>query len=536
MSDPAPTPFAALAETSRALAATSSRTEKIALLAGALAAVTAEERPIAVEFLSGSIRQGRLGVGWKSLAKAESGVPSTGASLEAEDVMAPPDPGPLTILDVDAAFGRIQRMSGPGSTRRKREALAAILSRATPAERTLLRGLLVGDLRQGAGRGLMLEAIARTTGEEAEAIHRSHTRSANLTDVFGSASAIEVFRPLAPMLAGTATSVSEAVARLGPALVEAKADGARVQVHKRDDEVRVFTRTGNEVTASVPEVVVLAGALGAREAVLDGEVLAWSGDHPQPFQVTMKRLGGTARATRATVPLRVFFFDCLAVDGQDLLDQPLRRRREALVSLVLPSTLLPSTSVGSPEEASAGEALLAEAQATGFEGAVVKALDSKYAAGRRGASWLKVKPVHTLDLVVLAAEWGSGRRTGTLSNLHLGARDASTGDFVMLGKTFKGLTDALLTWQTEALQALETRRTRSTVFVRPELVVEIAFDGVQRSPRYPAGVTLRFARVKRYRPDKTAGEADTVDAVRAILEAQPGTAEASPVQGDLFVT
>jgi DNA ligase-1 len=296
------------------------------------------------------------------------------------------------------------------------------------------------------------------------------------------------------------------------AAVEWKLDGIRIQAHLDQGSVRLFTRTLDEITGRLPEVVAALAKLPVRAAVFDGELIALRADgRPLPFQDTAARTA--SQGTAATVPLSVFLFDALHLDGADLIDLPAWRRHAELTWAVPPELLMPRLVTGSAAEA---EAFFADAIAHGHEGVVVKALDAPYAAGRRGAGWIKVKPRHTLDLVVLAVEWGHGRRRGWLSNLHLGARDPDTGGFVMLGKTFKGLTDELLSWQTTRLLALEDHRDAYTVYVRPELVVEIAFDGVQRSPRYPGGLALRFARVLRYRDDKSAAEADTIDTVRAL--------------------
>jgi DNA ligase-1 len=338
---------------------------------------------------------------------------------------------------------------------------------------------------------------------------------------------LELFRPILPMLAQPTADVDEALELLGEANLEHKLDGARVQVHKQGDRVEVYSRLLNRVTPAVPEIVELVQALPARALVLDGEALALRPDGgPQPFQVTMRRFGRKldVERLRAELPLQVRFFDCLRVDAQTLLDQATSERLLALDAAVPPAHRVPRRRVSSRDEA---EAFFDEALAHGHEGLMLKALDAPYQAGRRGKGWLKLKPAHTLDLVVLAVEPGSGRREGFLSNLHLGARDPRTGSFVMLGKTFKGLTDAMLAWQTEKLGALAIGREGYVVHVRPELVVEIAFSDVQQSPQYPGGLALRFARVKAYREDKRASEADTIDRVREIHAAQGGTKRAT---------
>jgi DNA ligase-1 len=333
---------------------------------------------------------------------------------------------------------------------------------------------------------------------------------------------VELFRPLQPMLAQTAEGVGEALSRLGGAAsLEAKLDGARVQVHRRGDEVRVFSRRLNEVTVAVPEVVEAARALPAHELILDGEVIALRPDRtPHPFQVTMRRFGRKldVEAMRGELPLTPFFFDCLWRDGRELLSAPLAERAAALAELV-PEAWRVERLVTS--DAAAGDAFLRRTLDAGHEGVMAKALAAPYEAGSRGQSWLKVKLAKTLDLVVLAAEWGSGRRRGWLSNLHLGARDPA-GGFVMLGKTFKGLTDETLAWQTERLLALAAGREGHVVHVRPELVVEIAYNDLQASPHYPAGLALRFARVKGYRPDKSAADADTLGTVREAYSRATG--------------
>jgi DNA ligase-1 len=402
-----------------------------------------------------------------------------------------------------------------------------LLARATAPEQDLIVRLLLGDLRQGALAGVMTDAVARAAGLPAAELRRALTLHGDLAAVAAIALrdgrdglagiALQVGRPLAPMLAGTAGDVGAALAKTGPAAVDWKLDGARVQVHRAGDDVAVFTRTLDDVTARLPEVVAAARSLPVTSIVLDGEAIALRDDgRPEPFQVTAARFG--TRGARAQ-PLDSLFFDVLHVDGEQLLDEPLARRAEALEAAVPAELRVPRTITDDDEAAAdAFDAALA----AGHEGVVVKSLAAPYASGRRGSGWLKVKPVHTLDLVVLAAEWGHGRRRGKLSNLHLGARDEQSGGWAMLGKTFKGLTDELLAWQTERLLELQTGRDGIVVHVRPELVVEIAFDGVQTSSRYPSGMALRFARVKRYRDDKTAAEADTVTTVRAFRDREAG--------------
>jgi len=497
-----------VARTSEAVAATRSRLAKIEALAACLRRLRPEEVPVAVAYLAGELPHAPIGVGWASL----------------RDRPAPAQEPSVELLDVDAAFREIGATSGPGSQARRRDVLAGVLSRATEAEQRFLGGLLTGGLRQGALEGIMVEAVARAVEIPAAEVRRAVMLAGELGPVAAAAAAegrdglarfrLEPLRPVQPMLAQTAEGTTEALARLGRAAVEWKLDGARIQIHRLGDEVRVFTRNLADVTDRVPEVVSALLALPVEAIVLDGEAIALAGDgRPRPFQVTMGRFGTRAAAElRRSVPLSAFVFDCLHVDGDDLLDRPARERFTVLEAQVPEELRVPRLETDDAEEAGA---FLDAALARGHEGVMVKALDAPYEAGRRGAGWLKVKRAHTLDLVVLAAEWGHGRRQGWLSNLHLGARDPA-GGFVMLGKTFKGMTDAMLGWQTERLLELATTRDDHVVHVRPELVVEVAFDGLQASRRYPGGLALRFARVKGYRTDKRAAEADTIDTVRAL--------------------
>jgi DNA ligase-1 len=503
--------LADLAAASAAVAATSSRLAKVERLAHALRRLAPEEVPVAVAYLSGELPGGPVGVGWASL----------------RDLPPPAAPPPtLSVLDVHRALEGVRGARGPGSQRVRRDLLRTLFARATEPERRFLVGLLLGELRQGALEGLMIEAVARAAEVAAADVRRAAMLAGDLAPVATAALVegtaglarfrLSVFRPVLPMLAQSADGLEEALARTGPAAVEWKLDGARVQIHLADGEVRVYTRALADVTTRVPELVEVARGLAGRTAILDGEAIALRADgRPRPFQETMGRFGSRLQVERlrSAIPLRFFFFDCLHVDGEDLVDRPLAERRLVLAELVPDALRVPGATCTGPEEAGA---VLGRALDRGHEGVMVKSLGSPYEAGRRGAAWLKVKPAHTLDLVVLAAEWGHGRRRGWLSNLHLGARDPATGRFVMLGKTFKGLTDEMLAWQTSRLLELETGREGNTVHVRPELVVEVAFDGVQASPRYPAGLALRFARVRGYREDKAPGEADTVETVRAI--------------------
>jgi len=503
--------LAELARASDEVAATSSRAAKTRLIATCLRHAAAVEVPVAVAYLSGELRQRRTGLGYAAL----------------RDQPPPADVPSLLVTDVDAAFAEIAELSGAGSQTRRRQLVASLLERATAQEQRFLVGLVSGELRQGALDGVMLEAVAQATGIPPADVRRAAMLRGALVPVaetllvHGTAGLerfrLEVGRPLRPMLAQTAASAADALGRVCPAAVEWKLDGVRIQVHRSGADITVFTRTLDDVTARLPEVVEAVLDLPIESAVLDGEVIALRADgRPQPFQVTASRVA-RRQADPATVPLTTFLFDCLHLDGADLLGLGGAARRAALERVAPPGLLVPRTVAAEVGEA---ESFLADAVRRGHEGVVVKALDAPYEAGRRGTGWLKVKPRHTLDLVVLAAEWGHGRRKGWLSNLHLGARDPATGGFVMLGKTFKGLTDAMLDWQTQRLLALETSRNEWQVFVRPELVVEVAFDGVQTSPRYPGGMALRFARVLRYREDKGADEADTIETVRAIHAGQ----------------
>ncbi|MEV5704381.1 ATP-dependent DNA ligase [Actinoallomurus sp. NPDC052274] len=499
-----------ITETSRAVAATSGRRAKIELLAACLRDAEPEETAIAVAYLSGELPQRQIGVGWATLRDLPP------AATEAA----------LTVDEVDAAFTAIGAVSGKGSVTARRQLVGELFSRATTAEQSFLLRLLSGELRQGALDGVMADAIAAAADVPAADVRRAVMFRGSLGAVADAALSegreglrafgLEVGRPVKPMLAASAPSVEAALEKVSPAAVEWKLDGIRVQAHVSEGEVRLFTRTLDDITGRLPEIVTALGALPAHTAVLDGELIALRDDgRPHPFQVTSARAAshGVRPGGGQDVPLSVFLFDVLHLDGEDLIDLPGAERNEALVRVVPEALRMPRLVTASVDEA---RAFFDDALAHGHEGVLVKSLDTPYTAGRRGAGWIKVKPRHTLDLVVLAVEWGNGRRRGKLSNLHLGARDPETGGFVMLGKTFKGLTDEMLAWQTERLLALETHRDDYTVYVRPELVVEIAFDGVQRSPRYPGGLALRFARVLRHRPDKTAAEADTFADVRAV--------------------
>jgi DNA ligase-1 len=558
--------------TSQAVAATPRRSVKIAEIAGLLRTASPPEVPVVVAFLSGELRQRQIGVGYAALGGLAAGGGAAGG-------MAPT----LTVSEVDGVFAQVGAVTGSGAQATRRRMLAELFGRATGAERDFLIRLIAGELHQGALEGVMIEAVARAAGVPASEVRRAHllggslqavaeaaltaaklaaratapahpaapaaatpdpatpaaatTDPANPDPAGGAASAalrsfgLQVGRPLRPMLASSASSVAAAFARVSPAAVEWKIDGIRIQVHRDESGVAIFTRTLDNITARVPEIVEEALALDVRAAVLDGEAVAlYPNGRPRPFQVTASRAGTQADVARqrADVPLTAFYFDLLHLDGTDLIDEP-ASDRYALLSRVLPAKLLIPRLMTA--DAAAAEAFFADAVARGHEGVVVKSPSALYAAGRRGSEWIKVKPRHTLDLVVLAAEWGHGRRRGWLSNLHLGARDPVTGGLVMLGKTFKGLTDEMLDWQTARLLELaeepdrrpagDLRDAYGVLRVRPELVVEVAFDGVQASPRYPGGLALRFARVLRYRPDKAAAEADTIDAVRALWAEEP---------------
>jgi DNA ligase-1 len=501
---------------SAAVAATPGRLEKISKLAALLARVSPDEVPIAIGFLTGWPRQGRIGVGWASVSSARNHEPAAEPSLE--------------IRDVDGAFDQLLTVKGKNSGAERARLLGELFARATADEQQFLAALIIGEVRQGALEGVMLEAIAKAAGLPADRVRRAVMMAGDLGAVGGAVLGdnretalaqyqLEIFRPVQPMLADSAATLADALSAGVPTAVEWKLDGARIQVHRRDDRVAVYTRSLNDVTAAVPEVVEAVRALSARELILDGEVIALGSDgRPHSFQMTMRRFGRRLDVLklREELPLQAFFFDVLFHDGESIVDEPLSARLVRLDIVAPPSLQVPRLVTVDQEEAIRFQA---DALARGHEGVMVKSLTAPYAAGRRGSAWLKVKTARTLDLVVLAVEWGSGRRKGWLSNIHLGARDPATGGFVMLGKTFKGMTDEMLKWQTKELLAREVRRDSHIVYVRPELVVEIAFNDVQRSPHYPGGVALRFARVKGYRPDKSAAEADTIDAVRAFLPA-----------------
>jgi DNA ligase-1 len=497
----------------------SGRLEKIGLLAGLLSRSTPDEIEIAVAFLSGSYRQQKLNVGYAALQAASEGGAAESSTLE--------------LTDVDAVLEQISRVKqGKGSTAQRQRLLRELFTRATADEQHFLFRLVIGELRQGAVEGLMLEAVAKASDVPAEQVRRARMMTGDLGTVARAALtgdtatlagfATQLFRPIHPMLAGSAEDAAVAVEELGEAALEYKLDGARIQVHKSGDQVAVYSRRLNDVTPAVPELVETIRALPIRDLILDGEVIALrENGNPHPFQVTMSRFGRRLdiERQRRELPLTPFFFDLLYLDGGALIDQPSRERLRTLAEVVPASMLVPRLETSSQEEA---QRFLQTALERGHEGIMAKSLDAPYEAGHRGRRWLKIKPANTLDLVVLAAEWGHGRRHGWLSNLHLGARDPVNGGFVMLGKTFKGMTDEMLEWQTKRLLELEVARDGITVYVRPELVVEVAFNEVQGSTQYPGGVALRFARIKRYRSDKTAGETDSIAAVQEIYRRLTG--------------
>ncbi|SLK06511.1 ATP-dependent DNA ligase [Arthrobacter sp. P2b] len=500
-----------LVTTTDAVASTRSRLAKVDLLAGLLRRLEPAEIPAAVGLLIARPRQGRVGIGWRGM---------TAAMGEPAD-----EPG-LTVADVDAALDRLLAAAGAGSAAERAATLRELTAAATKREQSFIAGVLLGELRTGALEGVLTDAIARAADRPVDSVRRAAMLSGDLgatalLALTGTAAELEevglvVGRPVQPMLAATAASASAALEVTGEASVEYKLDGARIQVHRTGGEVRIFTRTLADVTHRLPEVVDVVRGLPVSDVILDGETLALDEDGgPRPFQETMSRFG--ADAVRTTL-LHPWFFDVLHIDGRDLLEEPLSERIGVL-ERIAPGHRIPGEVTADPAIA---ERVAREALAAGHEGVMVKAVGSAYAAGRRGSNWIKVKPVLTYDLVVLACEWGSGRRKGLLSNLHLGALDPSgefgePGGYVMVGKTFKGLTDELLRWQTERFQEIEVRRTSNTVWVEPVSVVEIAIDGVQRSTRYPGGIALRFARVKRYRDDKTVAEADTIQTLRGLL-------------------
>lgn len=503
--------LADVVEASRRVSETPKRLEKIGLLTELLRQLSPDEAEVAVAFLSGTIRQGRIGIGYASIRNA-TGSPARDPSLG--------------ILEVNREFQSMAATEGKGSEGRRRELLQRLLARATEAEQQFLTRLLLGELRQGALEGLMLEVLAKASGITLDRVRRAVMVAGDIAIVAkalmekGEAGLsqydVQLFRPVQPMLAQTADDVTGALEELGEAALEFKMDGARVQVHRSGEDVVVYSRSLRDVTVAVPEIVEAVRAIPARDFILDGEVLSLQSDgRPQPFQVTMRRFGRKLEVDRmrAELPLTSFWFDLLYLNGTHLLDEPQSRRFGALAEIAAPEFLIPHTVTAN---AAVAEEFVRDSLNRGHEGVMAKAVAAPYAAGARGQSWLKIKQARTLDLVILAAEWGNGRRQGWLSNLHLGARDTEKGGFAMLGKTFKGLTDEMLTWQTQELLKLEIGRDSYTVYVEPKLVVEIAFNEIQVSPRYASGLALRFARVKRYRTDKSAADSDTFQTVRKM--------------------
>jgi DNA ligase-1 len=498
------TPFVDLVSASTQVTATSSRSRKVAILAQLLTELDPSEVPIAVGFLSGVPRQGRIGVGFSTVYRIDP---------------RPSDEAFLTIHDIDEAITEIAADTGSGSTSRRRRLLGELFERATEPEASFLRRLLAGELRQGALAGVMADAVARAAGVSGELTRRALMLSGDLTRTAEVAMTtgnqglegvgFELFRPILPMLASTASTVAEALSGFERASVEWKLDGIRIQIHRRDEEVRIYARNLNDITDALPGIKAAVLGLPVEQAVLDGEAIWIVDEGPASFQDTVSQIDRDAPPEGIVS----FLFDLLHVDGEDLLDAPMYARAARLEAIAA-DLKVPAVITSDPAE---GQHVLEASLRAGHEGVVVKDAASLYAAGRRGKAWRKVKPVRTYDLVVLGAEWGHGRRQGWLSNLHLGAREPGSGQFVMVGRCFKGLTDELLEWQTSELLSREVERHGIAVLVRPELVVEIALDGVQSSTRYPGGIALRFARVKRYRPDKNADEADTIDELRSLL-------------------
>ncbi len=512
-----------LVQTSQRVGATAARRVKVGELAALIKSLTGDEIDIGVHYLSGETRQGKIGIGYAAVRAA--------AATPAAELAT------LSIGEVDHKLSELGAMRGSGSAARRAAALEELFARLTAPEQQFLLRLLIGELRQGALAGVMIDAIAAAADLPATTVRRAAMYSKSLGAVASAALRegtqalakfqLELFSPVSPMLAQTAADVAEALQEIhGAAAFEWKMDGARIQVHKLGDEVRIYTRSLNEVTAAIPEIAELARTFAQHTLVLDGEAIAFDASgRPHPFQVSMRRFGRklNVEAMRSALPIQAFFFDCLRFGAESIATRTTQERFQALGEAVPAAWLVPRLVTDS--EAAARDFYEA-AIAAGHEGVMAKALDAPYEAGNRGASWLKIKRVHTLDLVVLGAEWGYGRRTGKLSNLHLGAMDPASGEYVMLGKTFKGLTDAMLDWQTKQFLAREIHRDAGTVYILPELVVEIAFSDLQASSRYPGGLALRLARVKRYRDDKRVEDADTMEAVRKIYAGQSASREA----------
>jgi DNA ligase-1 len=512
--------LAELVAVSDRVGTTTSRLAKVRALADYLRQLPQEEVTLGAHYLSGETPQGRSGIGYALLQQVARGDPAAEPSL--------------TLNGIDRELTALASLKGPGSAEQRLQGLRTLFARATGPERLFLTALLAGELRQGALAGVMTDAIAAASGLSVDQIRQAAMYAPDLGTLASAALQegaaglaqfrFELFSPVTPMLAQTAADVAEALRELpGELAFEWKMDGARIQLHRRGDQVRIFTRTLNEVTRALPEIVEAALAFPAREFALDGEAIVLdSAGRPVPFQVTMRRFGRKLNVDqlRHELPIGGYFFDCLYLDGRSLVHEPTTTRFDALANAVPQKTRMPRLVTASATDA---QLFYEAALAAGHEGLMAKALDAPYRAGNRDARWLKIKRAHTLDLVVLAAEWGHGRRTGKLSNLHLGALDPATGNYVMLGKTFKGLTDAMLEWQTAEFLKLESHRDQWTVYLRPKLVVEIAFSDLQSSSRYPGQLALRLARVKRYRNDKTAAEADTMDTVRRLFAAQSGS-------------
>ncbi|MBV8865963.1 MAG: ATP-dependent DNA ligase [Acidobacteriaceae bacterium] len=504
--------LAEVVEASGRITATSKRLSKIDILSNLLRRLSPEEIEVAVAFLSGAARQGRIGVGYATL-RASISAPSETPAIE--------------LLAVDRTLDDLTRITGSGSENRKRELLNNLLSRATREEQQFLSGLLVGELRQGALEGIMIEGLGKASGLGADRIRRAAMMGGGSAAIARAAMEqgeaglaqfdIQLFRPVQPMLAQTAQDVSDALRDLGgEAALEYKFDGARIQAHKSGDQVVIYSRGANDVSTAVPEIVAAVRAIPAQRLILDGEALSLdAAGRPQPFQVSMRRFGRKVNMDqlRGQLPMTPFWFDLLYLNGGSVIDAPQAHRFRELSQLVPTHNLVPHLAT---ENGDAAEDFLHQALSHGHEGVMAKARKAAYAAGARGQSWLKIKQARTLDLVILAAEWGSGRRQGWLSNLHLGARDIEKGGFAMLGKTFKGLTDEMLAWQTAEFQKIEIARDKYTVYVEPKIVVEIVFNEIQISARYVSGLALRFARVKRYRPDKSAADSDTFQTVQKL--------------------
>lgn len=505
-----------IVEISKSVGATTKKKEKVSLLAHLLKQAKGKEITLAARYLSGQLNQGRLGIGWAALQESLKDLPDQHRLLG--------------LIEVDGIFEVVSGEKGPGSWGRKLAGLRNLFSPTSHQEREFLIGLVMGEIRQGALEGLVLEAVSQASSLPLDLLRQCLMFSGNIGEVAQvaleegiaglSRFQPQLFHPISPMLANSADGEADALGRLGETGFEYKIDGARIQIHKEGERVRIFSRSSKDVTESLPELVELVTTFQFQDAIFEGEAFALSGDlRPLPFQKTMRRFGRIQNVERLKheIPLISYFFDLLFLNGESLIQAPYRERFETLCQWIPSSYMIPRIITGNEKEA---QDFLRRSLEAGHEGLMAKGLDSPYIAGSRGDYWLKIKPVQTLDLVILAAEWGHGRRKGWLSNLHLGARDPESGRFVMLGKTFEGLTDEMLRWQTKKLLDLESSRDEWTIYVKPELVVEVAFSDLQESPRYPGGLALRFARVKRYREDKAPAEADTVQKVWQIFEAK----------------